>query len=80
VQQQFRELLGWGGEVEALAGAAIEFVGHGVELALGDGGEVEALGKYWRSRPLVFWLEPCYQGACGSQKNTSMPASTWICL
>ncbi len=34
------------------------------------------LGKYWRSSPLVFSLEPRCQGACGSQKKTSMPAST----
>ena len=34
------------------------------------------LGKYWRSRPLVFSLEPRCHGACGSQKKTSMPAST----
>nr|KEP23651.1 hypothetical protein DA06_06330 [Georgenia sp. SUBG003] len=28
------------------------------------------LGKYWRSRPLVFSLEPRCQGLCGSQKYT----------
>ena len=29
------------------------------------------LGKYWRSRPLVFSFEPRCQGACGSLRATS---------
>src|SRR4051812_5232756 len=32
------------------------------------------LGKYCRSRPLVFSLEPRCQGLCGSQKYTAMLA------
>jgi hypothetical protein len=36
-------------------------------LAAADG-QVGALGKYWRSRPLVFSLLPRCQGECGSQK------------
>jgi hypothetical protein len=56
------------GEGEALARPLVELVGDGVELGFGDGGEVSALGKYWRSSPLVFSLEPRCQGACGSQK------------
>ena len=34
------------------------------------------LGKYWRSRPLVFSLVPRCQGDCGSAKKTGMPVST----
>ena len=39
------------------------------------------LGKYWRSRPLVFSLVGRCQGECGSQKNTGMPsaAAIWSC-
>src|SRR6188472_992316 len=44
-QQQLGELLVGVGEAEALARSVIEFVGDGVELELGDGGEVEALGE-----------------------------------
>jgi hypothetical protein len=33
------------------------------------------LGKYWRSRPLVFLLLPRCRGACGSQKYTSIPVA-----
>jgi hypothetical protein len=47
LQQQLGELLGRVGEVEALAGAVVEFVGDGVELRLADGGEVGALGEVW---------------------------------
>jgi hypothetical protein len=36
------------------------------------------LGKYWPSSPLVFPLEPRCQGACGSQKHTSIAASMRI--
>ena len=38
-------------------------------------------GKYWRSRPLVFSLEPRCHGLCGSQKNTGQPVATlnWAC-
>jgi putative transposase len=32
------------------------------------GAQVVPLGKYWRSRPLVFSLVPRCQGLCGSQK------------
>ena len=67
-QQQLGELLARVGEAEALAGAVVEFVGDGVELRLAEGAEVGALGKYWRSRPLVFSLDPRCQGAWGSQK------------
>src|SRR4030095_2587559 len=28
------------------------------------------LGRYWRSRPLVFSFDPRCQGLCGSQKYT----------
>jgi len=31
------------------------------------------LGRYWRSRPSVFSLDPRCQGECGSQKWTGMP-------
>jgi hypothetical protein len=80
LQQQFGELLGGVGEGEALARAVVEFVGDGVELGFGDGAEVGALGEYCRSGPLVFSLEPRCQGACGSQKKTSVLASTRSCL
>src|SRR3954453_21084802 len=33
------------------------------------------LGRYWRSRPLVFSLEPRCHGACGSAKETRRPVS-----
>src|SRR5215218_8117017 len=45
LQQQLGELLGRVGEVEALAGAVVEFVGDGVELGFADGAEVGALGE-----------------------------------
>jgi hypothetical protein len=39
--------------------------------------EVDDLaGKYWRSSPLVFSLEPRCQGLLGSQKYTCTPLST----
>jgi hypothetical protein len=81
VQQQLGELLGGVGEVEALARSVVEFVGDGVELGFGDGAEVrcpwgstDAAGR-WCSR----WSRVA-RGACGSQKKTSMPASTWTCF
>lgn len=38
-------------------------------------------GKYWRSNPFVFSLEPRCQGLRGSAKNTGRPVSTvnWAC-
>jgi len=62
------ECIGWGGVVECLPGAGVEFVGDGVQVRLGVAGAVVSLGKYWRSRPLVFSLLPRGQGLCGSQK------------
>jgi hypothetical protein len=79
LQQQLGQALGGVGLGQALAGPVVELVGDRVELGFGDGGEVGALGKYWRSSPLVFSLEPRCHGACGSQKKTSMLASTWVC-
>jgi hypothetical protein len=38
------------------------------------GGSVP-VGRYWRSSPLVFWLEPRCQGARGSQEQAGMPAA-----
>ena len=39
------------------------------------------LGKYWRSRPLVFSFVPRCHGLRGSQKNTCSPVSirSWAC-
>jgi hypothetical protein len=48
-----------------LSRAFVEFGGDGVEVVLGEGGEVAAFGKYWRSSPLVFSLEPRCQGLRG---------------
>jgi hypothetical protein len=80
LQQQLGELLGRVGEVEALAGAVVEFVGDGASCAWLMAAKSVPLGKYGRSRPLVFSLEPRCHGACGSQKKTSMPASMWTCF
>jgi hypothetical protein len=37
------------------------------------------LGKYWRSRPLVFSFVGRCQGECGSAKNTFVPVSSVNC-
>ncbi|GJF31256.1 hypothetical protein KNE206_39560 [Kitasatospora sp. NE20-6] len=55
---------------ERLARAVVELLGDGDggQVLGAVGREVGALGKYWRSRPLVFSLEPRCQGLAGSQK------------
>jgi hypothetical protein len=45
LQQEVGELFDRLGEVEPLAGSVVELVGDGVEVGLGDGGEVGALGE-----------------------------------
>ena len=45
MQQEVCDLLGGLGEGEAFAGPVVEFVGDGVEVRFGDGGEVGALGE-----------------------------------
>jgi hypothetical protein len=62
------ERLGGFHEVESLSRPSVELGGDGVEVALGEGAEVAALGEYWRNRPLVFSFEPRGQGLRGSQK------------
>ena len=49
---------GWGLVAQNGAGAVVELAGDLVEVAGGVDGQVGALGKYWRSRPLVFSLVP----------------------
>jgi hypothetical protein len=52
------ELLGWCHPAEGLARTFVELGGDGVEAVVGEGVEVEAAGRYWRSSPLVFSLVP----------------------
>lgn len=77
MQQQFRELLGWGGEVEALAGAVVEFVGDGVELALGDGGEVEVLGEVLPQQAVTTLSERSRASALGSRVAVGGAGTSW---
>jgi hypothetical protein len=80
LQQQLGELLVGVGEVQALAGPGVELVGDGVELGFSDGGEVGALEEVLAQKPVGVLVEPRCQGACGSQKKTSMPASMCTCF
>src|SRR4051812_26018139 len=80
LQQEVCDLFGGLGEGEALAGSVVEFVDDCVEVRFGDGLKSVPLGKYCLSRPLVFSLVPRCQGACGSQKKTSIPAPMRICF
>ena len=56
--QQLLRLIGWLDPVERLAGAAVGLGGDRVWVGLGVKGEVRAFGRYRRSSPLVFSLEP----------------------
>jgi len=81
LQQQLGELLGRVSEGEALAGAVVELVGDGVELSFGDRAEVDALGEVLAQEPVGVLVGAALPGrVCGSQKKTSMPASTWTCF
>ena len=57
------------GKVETFSRSRIQAMGDGVQLALGIARQVRALGKYWRSRPLVFSLVPRCHGVYGSAKK-----------
>ena len=63
-----RQHLGWFQPAERLSRALVELTRDGVEMGLVVHRQVRALGKYWRSRPLVFSLDPRCQGLWGSQK------------
>ena len=60
--EQFSELFCGGAESEALAGPVVEFGGDGAELGGGPGRRSVPLGRYSRSRPLMFSLLPRCQG------------------
>jgi hypothetical protein len=62
------QFIRWGLPAQSLPGSLIELPSHFIELILSDGRKIHALGKYCRSNPLVFSLEPRCQGECGSQK------------
>lgn len=64
----FVEDLGGSLPVEDLAGSAVEGGLDGQEVLQGPAGQVRALRKGWRSRPLVFSLVPRCHGECGSAK------------
>ena len=58
----------WRLEVQRFPGPLVELARHLVQLGLRVRREIGPLGKYWRSRRLVFSFEPRCQGLCGSQK------------
>ncbi len=49
--------------------------GDGVQLALGVARQIRALGKYWRSRPLVFSLVPRCRGCADRQRRSGSRAA-----
>ena len=61
----FSKYLGGGLEVEGFAGSGVEFVGDGVELGLGDGGEVRALGKILAQQTVGVFVAAALPGAVG---------------
>jgi hypothetical protein len=48
--------------------SAVELLSDVFEVVGAADGQIGALGKYWRSSPLVFSFDPRCQGECGSQK------------
>ena len=56
-----------------LAGSVVECYGDGFEVVGGLGDRSVPLGKYGRSRLLVFSFVGRCQGECGSAKNTFVP-------
>ena len=66
--EQVADLLDGFAVAEAFSGPVVEFGGDLVQLGFAVHGQVAALRKYWRSRPLVFSFVPRCQGLCGSQK------------
>jgi hypothetical protein len=56
---------GSGGEHDA--GPLVEFGSDGIQVAALCTDRLVCLGKYWRSRPLVFSLVGRCHGECGSQ-------------
>ena len=54
---------------EGLSRAAVQFGGDRVEMRRGVRGEVRALGKYRRSRPFAFSLEPRCHGHAGRRSR-----------
>jgi hypothetical protein len=47
LQREVCDLFGGLGEGQAFAGSVVEFVGDGVEVGFGEGGEVGALAVSW---------------------------------
>ena len=72
--------------MERLFGSVIEVEGDGVDVVVVQPDSDLPLGRYRRSNPLVFSLEPRSQGGCGSAKKMYMlicavrPASPAISL
>jgi hypothetical protein len=64
----------------------VELGGDGVEVGLGVGAQVAVLGEVLAQEPVVFSLEPRWEGLRGSQKETgtavAMLTRAWwaICL
>lgn len=74
----------WALPAEDLSRPVVEFVLDCSKVRLGVDSEVGVLGKYWRSRPLVFSFEPRRHGDRGSQKYTAIPLASvnpsWLAI
>jgi hypothetical protein len=58
----------WGGRVEPFPWAVVELVLDLQRILGAVDRQVVPLGRYWRARPLMFSLEPRYQGDPASAK------------
>jgi hypothetical protein len=73
--QHLGECLRWCLEPEGCRGRSLSSWAMASKSAWVSVRKSSRLGRYWRSRPLVFSLLPRCQGDFGSQKNTCTPVS-----
>jgi hypothetical protein len=65
--------VGWTAPGQSLPKAAVEALLDRLQVGEREGAQVAALGKYCRSRPLVFSFVPRSQGLAGGAKK--MPSA-----